>query len=596
MNQRLAETDVLILDLQATNSRAEVGTLLEAGWARFRAGDRPESVVVKTRTIRPPENVEIPRPVLRVTGLTREELAEGSDEAGLWEEIETAAEVKPMPCVIHFARYEEGLLHRLSRDYGGGRPFPLRILCTHQLSRRIFPDLPRFGLRAIAGYLGYSAPEPRRSAHHVAATAWIWHRLVTELAARGIVTWDQLEELVADAAPRARGAGKTPLSRPDHLPDRTGVYGMFRSNGDLLYVGKAKSLRKRIPAYFRRRGQPEHILEMLTQARAIRTRTTFTALEAALSECRLIQALNPPYNRALRQPGVPMVFFSADLRSKSEYCDPGHLLGPIPDNGTGELLAEVARLISDPASGIPPASGSVSESPEPDTSGGRGLYRTLFDGVPEPARCAEAVLDWLSRTGVPAGAEAPEIVRRLRRFGRASLRSQGEVTREAAEPSESPEPDLGGSLSPVEDPGAPNSGPATSIAGTAAATSLSPEDLPARRLTALCAAWARMEVRSRWVRRIAGCSVRWRRRAPLWNLVVFEGGRPAFWGFQHAGEELPSRPANGMKRISRSEDLSLRVLTTELRRLAGEGATIEIGLAGGRILRGRRLEVWLKWL
>jgi DNA polymerase III subunit epsilon len=69
------------------------------------------------------------------------------------------------------------------------------------------------------------------------------------------------------------------------LADKPGVYRMRSLGGDLLYIGKAKSLKKRVTSYFRSKApHPEHILEMLSQAQNIDFSLTESALEAAVLE------------------------------------------------------------------------------------------------------------------------------------------------------------------------------------------------------------------------------------------------------------------------------------------------------------------------
>src|SRR4029077_7192535 len=70
-----------------------------------------------------------------------------------------------------------------------------------------------------------------------------------------------------------------------------------RSNGDVLYVGKAASLRKRVPSHFTAgSATTERALEMLTQVHDIQTTLTRTPLEEAVLENERIKALSPPYN------------------------------------------------------------------------------------------------------------------------------------------------------------------------------------------------------------------------------------------------------------------------------------------------------------
>ena len=71
------------------------------------------------------------------------------------------------PTVIHFARFEKPFLKDFHQKNDPESPFPFQIICTHEIAVRLLPDLPRRGLRAIAGYFGHSMPELRRSADHV---------------------------------------------------------------------------------------------------------------------------------------------------------------------------------------------------------------------------------------------------------------------------------------------------------------------------------------------------------------------------------------------------------------------------------------------
>lgn len=573
----LLETPVLIVDLQAANARPATGTLLEAGWACYRAADPPESLQVTCTRMALPAGASISPAVLRVTGLTLADFEDGIGEPELWACLEresTRAEL----CVAHFARYEEGFLRRLHADHGIGAHFPLEVVCTHRLARRLFPDLPRFGLRAVAGYLGHSVPERRRSGHHVEATAWIWSRIVSELAARGVGTFPALRAWL-EAVPEApREPVRIPLARPPlrRLPDRPGNYAFFRSNGDILYVGKARSLRKRIPSYFRRRGQAEHILEMITQARELRTRVSFTALEAALVECGLIQTLHPPYNRALRVNSQPVLFSSRDLKCMAEAPDAQCTLGPLTDRGTFLLMAELVRLFSE-SPAVDGTDGWVVPGP------GAGLAALLPPylaeaGTDETLR--EALRQLAEQAGIVAGRERPEVIRRLTRYGRALLR-EARVRRGARV--EETETEEGFE---AEDSAAP-------------APELPVEQQLARWLSGSCAGWTRMLIRARSYPRLESAVVRWRRGSGRWKVAVFKQGRTVFSGFQEPEEPLPqvlmAKAAGGPAGLDRSACTRVRVLVTELRRLLAEGADIQVGLPGGSLLAGRRLEVWLQW-
>jgi hypothetical protein len=109
-------------------------------------------------------------------------------------------------------------------------------------------------VRALAGYFGRGVGALRRSADHVEATAFVWRELVRLLGDEGISTWSMLQEWLADSrAPRQRRRRVWPMPRDVRLslPDAPGVYRLLRTSGDVLYVGKAASLRHRVNSYFR---------------------------------------------------------------------------------------------------------------------------------------------------------------------------------------------------------------------------------------------------------------------------------------------------------------------------------------------------------
>jgi DNA polymerase-3 subunit epsilon len=342
----LVDLEVLVLDCQATLSNPENGHLTEIGWCRTRANADINGIPepqVESYLVRLPENAEIPRQVTRMTGLKTEDFTAGLLPVTAWEkvgavakEIAKANRQKPCPAVIHFSRFEESHLRFLHRQFTPHKPFPFRFICTHQITRRLFPHLPRKGLRAIAGFLGHSVPELRRSSHHVEATVFIWHRSVQLLEKQGIHTLDELFDWLETPLPSTATEGPAfpmpPTVRRD-LPHKPGVYRMLRSNGDLLYIGKATSLKNRVNSYFHRKkgkDRAELTLEMLTQAVDIEVTVTGSALEAALLETDEIKRHSPPYNVALRKRDRGIAFFSRDCLHVATQPDENFPIGPLP--------------------------------------------------------------------------------------------------------------------------------------------------------------------------------------------------------------------------------------------------------------------------
>ncbi|HVI32640.1 excinuclease ABC subunit UvrC [Phenylobacterium sp.] len=84
------------------------------------------------------------------------------------------------------------------------------------------------------------------------------------------------------------------------LPDRPGVYRMVGEDGEVLYVGKARSLKKRVLQYAQGRFHTQRIAHMVDQTRSMEFVTTKTETDALLLEINLIKQLKPRFNVLLR--------------------------------------------------------------------------------------------------------------------------------------------------------------------------------------------------------------------------------------------------------------------------------------------------------
>lgn len=84
------------------------------------------------------------------------------------------------------------------------------------------------------------------------------------------------------------------------LPNAPGVYRMFDLEGEVLYVGKAKSLKKRVSSYAKMGGHTNRIARMIRETSTMEFVTTHTEMEALLLEANLIKRLRPKYNVLLR--------------------------------------------------------------------------------------------------------------------------------------------------------------------------------------------------------------------------------------------------------------------------------------------------------
>src|SRR5437763_984497 len=139
---------------------------------------------------------------------------------------------------------------------------------------------------------------------------------------------------LAAAGPLA--AGRAAIIRYAKLaPSAPGVYRMIDASGDVLYVGKAKNIRKRVLAYARPTGYDPRIERMVAATAALEFVSTATETEALLLEANLIKRLRPRFNVLLRDDkSFPYILITADhwapqiLKHRGARTRAGNYYGP----------------------------------------------------------------------------------------------------------------------------------------------------------------------------------------------------------------------------------------------------------------------------
>ena len=136
------------------------------------------------------------------------------------------------------------------------------------------------------------------------------------------------------------------------LPRRPGVYRMFGADGELLYVGKARSLRDRVSTYFAARNVDPKVRALVTQITAIEVTVTNSETEALLLEYNLIKAHKPRFNIVLRDDkSFPYIYLDARHEFprltfyRGPRTAPGRYFGPFPSAGAvRDTLNQLQKL------------------------------------------------------------------------------------------------------------------------------------------------------------------------------------------------------------------------------------------------------------
>lgn len=140
-----------------------------------------------------------------------------------------------------------------------------------------------------------------------------------------------------------------------NLPEKPGVYRMLNEKGDVLYVGKARALKKRVVNYTHVMKLPNRLKRMVAETVAMEFITTNSEVEALLLESNMIKKLLPPFNILLKDDkSFPYILFRTDhpfpqiqkhrgaRGGKGEYFGPFASAGAV--NRTIDMLQRIFKL------------------------------------------------------------------------------------------------------------------------------------------------------------------------------------------------------------------------------------------------------------
>ncbi|WP_404934976.1 MULTISPECIES: excinuclease ABC subunit UvrC [unclassified Nitratireductor] len=135
------------------------------------------------------------------------------------------------------------------------------------------------------------------------------------------------------------------------LPNAPGVYRMMNTGGDVLYVGKARSLKKRVTNYAQGRGHTNRIGRMVRETASMEFVVTRTETEALLLEANLIKRLRPRFNVLLRDDkSFPYILLTGDhpapgiFKHRGARSKKGDYFGPFASAGAvGRTINSLQR-------------------------------------------------------------------------------------------------------------------------------------------------------------------------------------------------------------------------------------------------------------
>jgi len=335
----LSAVTFVVVDLETTGGSPATSAITEIGAVKVRGGE----VLGELQTLVDPGG-PVPAQIAVLTGITTS-MVRGAPSIG--EVLPTFLEfLGDAVLVAHNARFDVGFLRAAAQQHGYAWPAN-PVLDTVALARRAVgrDEVRDHRLATLAAYLGSRVVPDHRALTDARATVDVLHALLGRLGPLGVT---HLEDLATatDPVPAARRRRR---HLADGLPDAPGVYQFRDARGEVLYVGTATSIRRRVRSYFTAAEKRRRIEEMVGLADHVVPVVCGTVLEARVRELRLIAEHSPRYNRRSRFPDRrPWVRLTDEpfprlVVGRGVRADAGAHLGPFGGRPAAELVVEALQ-------------------------------------------------------------------------------------------------------------------------------------------------------------------------------------------------------------------------------------------------------------
>lgn len=245
-----------------------------------------ESIVDSYETLINPGQY-IPSYITGLTGISQEMVSEAPAFDDVSEKIFHM--LKDRVFIAHNVHFDYSFLKKEFENLSLN--FNPRRLCTVRLSRALFPGLRSYGLGNLCEQLGITIRNRHRAGGDAEATAVLFDKLIKKDS-----------QFVAMALKRNSKETTLPPNLPkeeyEALPEEPGVYYFHDKRGEVIYVGKAIDIKKRITGHFSGTSKNRRNQYIRNEIHHISYELTGNELVALLLESHEIKRLWPKYNRA----------------------------------------------------------------------------------------------------------------------------------------------------------------------------------------------------------------------------------------------------------------------------------------------------------
>jgi DNA polymerase-3 subunit epsilon len=275
-----------IVDIETTGGYAAANGITEISIHIFDG----EKVIEQFETLINP-NQAIPRYIQAFTGITNEMVQDAPTFEDVAEKIYTILQGNIF--VAHSVNFDYSFIKNHLEFYG--YTLNTRKLCTVRLSRQIFPGLPSYSLGKLCQSLDIELKNRHRAGGDASATVILFEKLLAN-DSKNIITSSLQRNSKEQVLPP-----NVPRQHFNQLPSCPGVYYFHDNKDKVVYVGKAKNIKKRVNSHFSNNSDSKQRQNFLRHTYAISFKSCATELMASILEAAEIKRLWPIFNQAQKQ-------------------------------------------------------------------------------------------------------------------------------------------------------------------------------------------------------------------------------------------------------------------------------------------------------
>ncbi|UBZ15034.1 GIY-YIG nuclease family protein [Flagellimonas marinaquae] len=208
--------------------------------------------------------------------------------------------------VAHSVNFDYGVIKEEFRQIGVD--FIRKKLCTVRLSRKLIPGLRSYSLGKLCSAVNIPLVDRHRARGDAHATVLLFEKLLENPESKEV-----FKKFLNARSQEATLPPHLPKAVFDKIPQKPGIYYFMNQKGEIIYVGKAINLKKRVLGHFYDKSRKE--IQMCNETANIDFKLAGSELVALLMESAEIKRLFPSYNRAQKRPGKQYAIFAYEDRN-----------------------------------------------------------------------------------------------------------------------------------------------------------------------------------------------------------------------------------------------------------------------------------------